>query len=127
MQVDRIDKKARILIISSDVVRVEITRRPHEGCYIAWEIWHNPHERVAGNVILMPHEMRAAFGLSDKPGKYGGELIRRYGADSAERGKYIRRGSSLNIPCPGTGDDGDPNVSIFLSDEIRDAVRKFLK
>ncbi len=57
----------------------------------------------------------------------GSWLVGRYGGNSAVQSKFIRWGNFLNIPCPGTGHDGDPNVSIYVTDEIREAVRKLLE
>jgi hypothetical protein len=54
-------------------------------------------------------------------------LLDRYGGDSAAQGFYIRWRNCLNIPCPGTGHDGDPNISVTLSDDIKEAVRQLLE
>lgn len=43
--------------------------------------------------------------------------------DAARQGNYARNGHFLNIPCMGTGHDGDPNVSIDVTGEITEAVR----
>lgn len=80
------------------------------------------HGFSSGDISVTGEELRAAFGLSEESGCFGDWLIERYGADSAEQGKYIRWGCFLNIPCPGTGHDGDPNVSIELDDTIKEAV-----
>ena len=70
--------------------------------------------------------LKMAFGLSEESGKYGDWLIGRFGGESAEQGQFIRFENFLNIPCPGTGHDGDPNISIVLDDKIRDAVEHLL-
>jgi len=33
----------------------------------------------------------------------------------------------LNIPCPGTGHDGDPNVSVYIEESIQRAIEQLLK
>jgi hypothetical protein len=48
-------------------------------------------------------------------------------ATSVWPGVYIRYGRFLNIPGPGTGDDGDANLSIYINDSIKEAVEKLLK
>lgn len=53
-------------------------------------------------------------------------FLKRYQADCGLVGIFIRRGDFLNLPCPGTGDMGDPNISIFLSSELRKKVEMFL-
>ena len=79
-----------------------------------------------GRAWFSEEDLKSAFGFSDKSGEYGYWLIERYGADVASQGKYIRWRDHLNIPCPGIGNDGDPNVSIYLDDDIKNAVRELL-
>lgn len=43
-----------------------------------------------------------------------------------KQGAFIRYGNFLNIPSPGTGHDGDPNISILIDGPIRRAVRQLL-
>lgn len=70
----------------------------------------------------------AAFGLTDYlpmqlPGDF---LLEKYGGDVACQFLFIRWQDYLNIPGPGTGHDGDPNISIKLTDEIKEAIRALL-
>jgi len=98
-----------------------------EGWLVDWKVRHNgPGEQASGQVVFTTGELRAAFGLSAESGQFGDELIERFGGESAEQGKYIRWMNYLNIPCPGTGNDGDPNVSIHLDDEMKSAIHKLL-
>ena len=71
-------------------------------------------------------DVRSAFGLIDDSGKYGKWLIDRYGAEAAEQMKYIRWGNFLNIPCPGTGNYGDPNISIKINGDIQLTVAELI-
>lgn len=41
-------------------------------------------------------------------------------------GKFYREDSYLNIPGMGTGQNGDANVSIFVTDEIKTAIEEIL-
>lgn len=75
-----------------------------------------------GQVEMDSCQLAAAFGLSDESGDFGDWLIERYRADSAEQRLWIRYGNQLNIPGPGTGHDGDPNISIELDGDIKKAV-----
>ena len=119
------------LVIASNSASVTITRWNHtngvEGLSVCWEVKHcYPETKASGRVLFTPDDLQSAFGLSDRSGIYGAELIERFGADVAEQGKYIRWKDFLNIPCPGTGNDGDPNVSIHLDEKIRSAIYRFV-
>ena len=71
--------------------------------------------------------LRGAFGLSDEVLEGSAWLVESYTAQSAAQGKYIRLGKFLNIPCAGTGHDGDPNVSIVINPDMRDAVDRLTR
>ncbi len=127
MKVRRFDQNWRILVIAGSAASVRITRvatTVDEGWYVDWEVVHSQQCKANGRVIFTSDELQAAFGLSDNSGTYGDWLISRFGAESAEQGKYIRWKDFLNIPCPGTGHDGDPNVSIEINEEIKRAVQQ---
>jgi len=147
MQVEKYDSKNKKLTISTNSVSLEITRaNPYKRnpntvdltyefiklprgvapCLIKWSI-QTPNGNIDGRVRLTSSELRSAFGFDDPSSKTLEKnfLCWRFGADSGEQGKYIRRGKYLNIPCPGTALDGDPNISIYLSTDIKDAVRIF--
>ena len=93
---------------------------------VDWEIKWSPSEYTKGRLLMSPEELRAAFGLSDLTGTHGDWLLKKYGGDSAEQGKYIRWKTHLNIPGPGTGNDYDANISIEVTDKIKEAIRKLL-
>lgn len=129
MRASQFNKILHLLVIEGSAAIVRITRRAitaDEGWFVDWEIVQTQQEKVRGRVIFTSDELRAAFGLSENSGRFGGWLIEQFGADCAEQGKYIRWKNFLNIPCPGTGHDGDPNVSIRLNEEIQDTVRQLL-
>jgi hypothetical protein len=125
------------LIIKSNAARLTIQKAspifPDEPLtkdhwFVDWQVVQcRPiQELVSGRRWLTRDDLRSAFGIIDDSGKYGKWLIDRYGADAAEQMKYIRWHEFLNIPCPGTGNDGDPNISIEISDEIQRAIAKLL-
>ncbi|MBI4119168.1 MAG: hypothetical protein HY452_02815 [Parcubacteria group bacterium] len=133
MRVSQFDQQNRILTISGSAARVTIRKaslvyRDVEGWFVDWKVIQLSPYRVGarGRSQFNDEDLAAAFGLSENSGKFGDWLIEQFGADSAEQGKYIRWRNFLNIPCPGTGQDGDPNVSIHLDDEIRNAVQQLL-
>ena len=133
MRVEQLDRQNRILIISGSAAKVVIRKaslvHPNaQGWFVDWEVVQfAPYkEGVRGRTHFYDKELMAAFGTSNDSGWSGDRLIKEFGADSAEQGKYIRWKNFLNIPCPGTGNDGDPNVSIYLDEEIQKAVRQLL-
>ena len=113
-------------ITEDDIERLK-NEKIEEGWFVDWEVIYSLNEKTTGRIRLLVDELKVAFRLSESQRCFGKWLIDKYNASSAEQGKYIRRGDFLNIPCPGTGHDGDPNISIEIDDEIREAVRQLLK
>ncbi len=130
MRVRRLDLRNRTLTIGSRVAAVVRISPSRGGWHIAWAIKFGQEEKVRGIVWMSDQNLRCAFGLSDSEderyGSYRHLLIERFGADCAYHGVFIRYRNFLNIPCPGTGYDGDPNVSIDLDDDIKLAIRRLL-
>jgi len=117
--------KMRVEKLKEDTLSLTITGSAVKNWLVVWKIRHGLAE-VEGSVVLKFEKLLAAFGLSEEFREYSGWLVEQFGCDSACQGGFIRWKNFLNIPCPGTGNDGDPNVSIFISREIKDAVRKLL-
>ena len=90
--------------------------------YLEWVIIHSSQERVDGKVMMSTDALKSAFVFADTTSRGSRWLIERYGGEVAEQGKFIRWKNFLNIPGPGTGQDGDPNISIFLDDVIKNSV-----
>ena len=133
MHVRQLDRESKRLDIAGSAAKAVIRRTSlvypdAKGWLVDWEVIQScPYDEVVrGRRQFNEDELAAAFGLTDNPGKHGQWLLERFGGDSAEQGQYIRSGNFLNIPCPGTGHDGDPNVSIYLDEEIKEAVRQLL-
>lgn len=99
---------------------------------VLWEVHHTDHyypgaDHVQGLTHFNHQEYVAAFGLADTiPDEGGVRLVDRYHATSAALGKFIRQGDFLNIPGPGTGEDVDANLSIFLTPEIKAVAKAVL-
>ena len=55
-----------------------------------WEALHSPQTKVKGRVFFNDEDLASAFGLYDSSGLYGDWLIKRFGANLAEQGRYIR-------------------------------------
>ena len=134
MRVEKLDQEKHILIIAGSAAKVVITKASTlktkaEGWFVDWEVvQYVPYDEVVqGRRQFSDEELAAAFGLTNDSGEFGQFIIDRFGGDSAEQGKYIRWREYLNIPCPGIGHDGDPNVSIHLRTEMKNVVRKLLE
>lgn len=116
-------------IIAQLAINKTVPRRPNYT--LAWTVRHAGglvDPQTSGLVELSSSNLRKAFRLDDvMDDKLSLWLIDRYGGTVASQGEFIRWGKYLNIPGPGTGHDGDANISIFVSDEIRDAVTALLK
>lgn len=136
MRVKEFNNENSTLVIAGSAAKVTIRRAQdvepqmkNGGWFVDWEViqYRLGDEWVRGRRLFTDEELSGAFGLTDSSGKYGQHIINRFGADSAEQGLYIRWRNFLNIPCPGTGHDGDPNVSIHLDAEIQNAVLDLLR
>ncbi len=116
------------LIIGNGVVAfVRISRVDKRPKYLVdWRVIHSggldtPY--TGGRIEIDRTELVQMFRISDEHTEDTDQwLIERYGGTVATQGKFLRSGKYLNIPCPGTGHDGDPNISVFVTDEIRNAV-----
>lgn len=117
--------------------RVNLTVHTVLGVGDDWAVWWRvrhgryyagaPH--VEGLTSFNDLEFAEAFSLTDNFPPFQGldaELVARYSATVARGGKFIRAGNFLNVPGPGTGLDGDSNLSIYLSGDIKDAARGLL-
>jgi hypothetical protein len=123
-------RNGKSLTIENSVAKVTIARKHlmHWGWGIRWSIEHEYKCTTSGNLIFIDQQLASAFGLCNNPVYNDSEeLIKRYGAEVAAKGLYIRWKDYLNLPCPGTGFDGDPNLSIYLSHEIRMTVKEMLE
>lgn len=126
MRVKNFSIEHYVLFLKGSAASVRFVRQGSGRWSVDWEVIRSQSEKSGGRILMTKEQMQAAFGLSDESGNAGNWLIQQYGADSADQGSYIRWGKFLNIPCPGTGHDGDPNVSIELDEEMKNAVRQLL-
>ncbi|MBL7022215.1 hypothetical protein ISR92_02785 [Patescibacteria group bacterium] len=127
-----VEERKDFLAISGSAAFIEIFLNPAATSnlfkwFVRWKINQFVVMEVTGQRLFSDQDLKAAFGLSDVSGEHGEWIISRFGADVAEQTKYIRWKEYLNIPCPGTGGDGDPNVSVYLSEEIKWAVKNLLE
>ncbi len=98
---------------------------------VQYHIEHCDGSHSAGNIIMDRADLARAFGLINGFGQgfsHGGAALREMGyeLDAASQGKYVRLGDYLNIPHPGTGLVGDPNVSVEIKPEMKSAIQALL-
>ena len=93
-----------------------------QGFKLIWLINETRSPRhFRGEIVLDNDQLQLAFGLCRTVSNgYNGHWDRKV------QGLFIGRGPYLNFPGPGTGEDGDPNISVFVTEEIQDAVRKLV-
>jgi len=119
----------RIMLLESSAVEIRIHRRGRsENAYIVeYRITQSPDSFNYCHICMSKKNLEEAFGLSNTCPEFGGQwLADEYGADVAQQGQYIRYGKFLNIPGPGTGNDGDPNVSILVDEKMQKVIREIL-
>lgn len=128
MALVRFDKDFHSMLISASTADLKIIKRLQieESWQVDWRIQLSAESKVEGRVIFTTMDLQAAFGLIDYTSRFGTSILGEYGGDSAYQGKYIRWGNFLNIPCPGTGHDGDPNISILINEAMKKAVRSMV-
>lgn len=97
--------------------------------FVDWRVTEcTPTEEIVrGRRRFRDDHLAAAFGLSDEQFYTTPWMLHRYQGTTAAQGLFIRYEDYLNIPGPGTGHDGDPNVSILLDEKIITAVGRLLK
>jgi hypothetical protein len=71
--------------------------------------------------------LKSAFGIHEANGYASDWLLNEFGGTCASQGKFLRYKDYLNIPGPGTGHDGDSNVSIELDRSIQTAARDLMR
>ena len=116
------------LVIRGSTAEVRITKAPEEqsGWFIEYRIDHGGNCQTNDRVRMSESELAAAFRLRDDHEDNSFFLIERFGGTVAIQRIFIRYREFLNIPGPGTGRQGDPNVSIKLYPETIMAVHKFI-
>jgi len=114
-----------LLIKEGNIAEVLITRQG-TGWLVTWKINHGGEDIISGKVHFSDDILERAFNLLDIVPNNALHLIERFGGTTAATGKFIRWKDYLNIPGPGTGCNDDPNVSIKIDDEIRNAVKQLI-
>ena len=126
IRVREADPAKPLLVLASNSVEVRIHPHVGQGWDLEYEIRQPDGPPTKGTFWMCTRDFRAAFRMSDECHEtWGAPVILQYGGHVAHEDKYIRFEKYLNIPRPGTGDDGDPNVSIWVDDGIQASVECF--
>lgn len=116
------DKK---VVLTASAASLTIQYNGPDHWLISWTIV--TYGKTYGQTTMTNRELLSAFSNTGKTADESSHwLISQYGGDYAAQGKCIRWKHFLNIPCPGTGHDGDPNVSILLDENMTQAVIRLL-
>ena len=81
---------------------------------------------VDGYRQFTKEQILTAFGVSQGNPITDTVFAEKHDAVCGIPGLFIRKLGYLNVPCPGTGIDGDPNLSAFISLSVGEDVRRFL-
>lgn len=95
---------------------------------VEWKITHLSGMETTGKAIYPRTVLLEAFGItrSRRIPPCAMSILHRFKGDMAVQGRFIRKGPYLNIPGPGTGLPEDPNLSIFLTEDLVECVKLFL-
>jgi hypothetical protein len=133
LAVKELDLEKHVLVLEASAANLTVRKGSlidpeATGWYIDWEVVQcKPTQSgTKGRTWFNDEDLKAAFCLSDSTGKFGDWILERFGGDSANQGRYIRWKEYLNIPGPGTGHDGDSNISIYVDEDIQNAVHHLL-
>lgn len=131
LMVTNCDIPNRCVVFATNTASIRFTQRAmtvDEGWFVDWMIRYGQQDQMSGRIVLSTRDLLIAFDLEvPKEAESDSVLTRRFDAEVARQGRYIRTGPFLNIPGPGTGSDGDPNMSIYLEKSIRVAMDKLLQ
>lgn len=100
-----------------------LIKKLHNRWLLTWKVIQGPDSAVSGTTTFCDETLLDAFVKNNhETPKHSQWLIDRFGGSAACQGCFIRFDKWLNIPGPGTGNDGDPNISIELDEEMAKAV-----
>ncbi len=122
---ERLPGHAEDIILCSQATNLSITHC--EGRRIRWilrwTIVFSCESHLEAQQFIDTRTLEEMFGIRECIYANSRWLIKKYGGSSARECVFLRYKDWLNIPGPGTGNDGDPNLSVYVTEEIRDAIR----
>lgn len=125
--------KSNMRMFSNTSVRIVIALVKNYQYRVSWHK-STSFGTVEGNILLSEDQLKAAFNVcsSEEMSQMKNldrctTMMSEYGADVCCTGRFLRYSNFLNIPTAGTRFANDPNVSIFISDEIKEAIRSLVE
>lgn len=125
--------KSDTRIFSNTSVWIVIASIKNQKFRLGWKKT-TPHGTLEGNILLSEDQLKAAFGVcnQEEMGQMKNldrctTMMSEYAADICCTGRFLRYTNFLNIPAPSTRFANDPNISILITDEIREAVRTLVE
>jgi len=116
------------LLLKSSTSELELSRDDGSGTFTVFYRLHHGSGSTEHQINgLHETEVKEMFAL-ENGGRSDYQIfapLTTY-ADAALPGAYCRQAGYLNIPHPGAGKQGDPNLSVHITEEIRTAVQDFL-
>ena len=110
---------SRLIIVELlDLLGAEVTSK----WIVRRELYSEEEWLTRDEITMDARQLCDAFGLNDKPEYEDQWGDTAYEHTAFEAGRYFRYDQYLNIPNPGTGEDGDPNISILITDDMKHAI-----
>jgi hypothetical protein len=123
LAIEHYDPEKLELTLASTAARLTITPHGRRQFLVRWRIVNSKNESAEGVIVFTQDHLKAAFMVPVTLPADHVTFLANYDATHGVPGYFVRRGQFLNIPCPGTARDGDPNLSVFLSDDMVEAAK----
>lgn len=127
LAIESFDPEKLALTLASTATQLIVTPHGRGQFLVRWRITNSKSERAEGVIVFTTDRLKAAFMVPvTLPSEYQ-QFLANYDATHGVPGYFVRRGRFLNIPCPGTARDGDPNLSVFVSDDMIEAAKEITR
>lgn len=124
MQLEKADDSC--VVIMAPAARLEIIEmldaETIHKWIVRWEIFFREERGTRGEIVMTASQLCAAFALNERSEGSDHWLANSYQEIASLEGMYFRYDRWLNIPGPGTGKDGDPNISVCLTDDMKKSI-----
>ena len=127
------ERDPNVVIIRSTAARLVIERLNKRAPWftLTWHLEHSAEEYTDGRRTTNAEWLQAMFldPLSENVfDRYHRHIAwaQHFGADVGQMGTFVRKGNYLNIPGPGIAQNGDPNISVEIDENMKRAIRALL-
>lgn len=124
MEVKHADDRVVMLANSTASVSIRPVRdaRGRRAYHISTILRQLGRDKFRNDLTFPEEYLAAAFAVTDEFHGANIPVIR----NQSRPGYFVRSGCHLNIPGRGSGRDGDPNASLLLEPEVREAVNQLM-